>query len=147
MQSSFQKIIDIVSNNGVGYKKFFFRSNVSLDEILRKGSEVEIADRLPKDDLRDGSLIIKFSDGDSYLGKLTLSREELRSCVEFTTTRKKSFTLPLVELGDRVLNIKESVEVYLRFETEGDLDGTVGTALVEVTPHRENLKDWYDQSL
>ncbi len=61
----------------------------------------------------------------------------------------KPFTLPLYDMGKRLFNTEMHIEMYLTFKAKKytELDGTVGTAIVEVMPRRSKLKKWYAEGL
>ena len=58
-KKNFLEIADLLKNNGVGFVKLYFKSNLSSEEI-------------DNEDSNDKQLILDFSDGKEYLGSLVL---------------------------------------------------------------------------
>jgi len=132
---SFKNVINAVNATGIGFKKFLFRSNMSLDEVTSFIDEKTFS--LPKDDRRDGILIIKFSDGNSYLGSLQVTEEDL-SHADFTG--KNGFFFEF-----RTQDLKGTIG--LDTNMFNITDWTVGEAEVELYPVKENLKQWDEEGL
>ena len=132
---SFQNVIDAVNATGIGFKKFLFRSNMSLDEVTNFIDEKTFT--LPKDDRRDGILIIKFSDGNSYIGSLQVTEEDLAHA-DFTGKNGFYFEFSIPNYRGTIGLDTDMFKIS---------DWTVGEAEVELYPVKENLKKWYEEGL
>lgn len=133
---TFQNVINAVAKTGLGYKEFFFRTNLSYDEIIDSHN---FGDGRPLGDI----FIIKFSDGENCIGTLTMTEDEFDSA--FGSGSDKNIALsefhnlfPLAEIN---------IDLHLKFGIDEHFDDpTMGKALVSIYSRKrdeETIKRWW----
>ncbi len=134
-EHTFQNVINAVAKTGLGYKEFFFRTNLSYDEIIDSDN---FGDRRPLGDI----LIIKFSDGENCVGTLTMTEDEFGK----SFGSAGSTDIDLTEFSNLFPDAEIGVELYLKFGLEHFDDQTMGKILVEISPRKRDkktIKRWW----
>lgn len=148
---TFLPIIRSVLETGVGFKEFYFRSNMDYCEFIdeytpNSGTRKELclAEKFQDKDCKQ--LIIKFSDGTNYFGSIAIDEKKLPIAAEILNGELKFsnevLTVGLVKLGDLYFENKYSITIFLRYRAIPEVDGTYGKAIIIVEPHHSK-KEWY----
>jgi hypothetical protein len=142
-RGSFQNVINAVKTTGVGYKTFFFRTNMTIEEIV--DDEDVIVSNFPNDYWRtNGKFIIKFSDGNSLIGSMVFTEKELAQWYDPDSFNSDEITLHKCGFIDN-----EEIKIVLTYEVFPSLDeNMVGEAFIEITAkdHLE-IEKWFEEGL
>lgn len=137
---TFQNVINAVIKTGVFYKEFFFRTNICCEDLLRDSG-------FPKDESCDDMFIIRFSDGEKYVGSLKMTEDEFN----LSSGSASTDTIGLTELGKLFPKAEISVDIELIFGVCMGTDGTAGKAVVDIhvkdidsVNHRKMIRKWYE---
>ena len=150
----FQKVIDAVNKTGVGFKKFYFRSNFEIDWLIAHQSEkkpqvdFEIRD-FETDPFHADLFRIKISDGENFLGVLQFTQEKLRSVIGHLNGNVNDNSKPCVVYMYEIertfdSNINLTIHITLSYNIFKDANNPIGEVLVEIVPKKAEKK-WFQE--